>query len=69
MKKFALILLMSTAITATSANAESMLQADIDAGAVPLTTSQLTSAVTNNTMVGSNWVGYQPEGKKTNSCT
>ena len=64
MRKFVLILLMSTAITATSANAESTLQADIDAGAVPLTSSQITSAFTNNTHVGSGWYAYYPEGKK-----
>lgn len=64
MRKFALVLLISTAFTATSANAESTLQADIDAGAVPLTTSQITSAFTNNTHVGSDWYVYYPEGKK-----
>ena len=64
MRKFALIILMSVALTATAESKKVILQADIDAGAVPLTTSQLTSAITNNTMVGSDWVAYYPEGKK-----
>lgn len=65
MGKSALILLISIGIVAaTSANAADGVQADVDAGAVPMTTSQLTSLITNNTVVGPNWFAYYPEGKK-----
>ena len=64
MRKNLMILLMSTVLTATPAISESITQVDIDAGAIPLTTSQITSVITNNTAVGENWCTYYPEGKK-----
>ena len=64
MRKFALIILMSVALTATADSKKVILQTDIDAGAVPLTSSQITSAFTNNTVVGSDWTTYYAEGKK-----
>ena len=64
MRKTVFILIMSITLTATSANAADTLQVDIDAGAVPMTTSQVTSLAMNNTMVGPDWFVYYPDGKK-----
>ena len=45
-------------VVSTNANAESTLQEDIDKGAVPLTTSELNSVLSDNTQVGENWFVY-----------
>ena len=68
MKKFYFtmaLISIAVATVSTSANGKSTLQADIDAGATPLTTSQLTSVYTNNTIVGTGfYVYYSEAGKK-----
>ena len=63
LKRMVVFVFTATAVS-TNANAQSRLQADIDAGAIPLTTSELTSVFVNNTMVGPNWYIYQSEDKK-----
>ena len=67
MKKFyfAMVLIsIAVATVSTSANGKSTLQTDIDAGATPLTTSQITSVYTNNTIVDSGYYVYYSEGGK-----
>ena len=67
MKKFyftMVLISIAVATVSTSANGNSTLQADIDAGATPLTTSQLTSIFTDNTIVGENFYVFYPKGKK-----
>ena len=67
MKKFYFVMVLisiTVATVSTSANGKSTLQADIDAGATPLTTSQITSVYTNNTIVDSGYYVYYSEGGK-----
>ena len=67
MKKFyftMVLISIAVATVSTSANGKSTLQADIDAGATPLTTSQLTSLFTDNTIVGEGFYVFYPKGKK-----
>ena len=67
MKKiyFTMVLIsIAVATVSTTANAKSTLQIDIDAGATPLTTSQLTSIFTGNTIVGEGFYVFHPKGKK-----
>ena len=54
----------AVATVSTTANAKNTLQVDIDAGATPLTTSQLTSIFTDNTIVGEGFYVFHPKGKK-----
>ncbi len=55
-----LVFAASVAAVSTNANAQSTLQEDIDSGAVPLTTSELSTVLTNNTAVGAgaSWFAY-----------
>ena len=48
----------------TVAYANDSVQGDINSGATPLTTSQMASLITGNTVVGKGWYGYYPKGKK-----
>ena len=67
MKKFnftMVLISIAVATVSTSANGKSTLQADIDASATPLTTSQLTSVFTDNTIVGDGFYVFYPEGGK-----
>ena len=53
-----------TILSPAIAGDRSTLQADIDAGAVLLTTADLRILHTNNTLKGAKFVAYYPEGKK-----
>ena len=53
-----------TILSPAIAGDRSTLQADIDAGAVLLTTADLRILHTNNTLKGRRFVAYYPEGKK-----
>ena len=67
MKKFyftMVLISIAVATVSTSANGKSTLQTDIDAGATPLTTSQLTSVFTDNTIVGDGFYAFYPEEGK-----
>ena len=61
-----LVFAFAVATVSTNANAQSTLQEDIDNGAVPLTTSEISTAFTNNTQagVGANWHAYSMEDGK-----
>ncbi len=61
-----LVFAFAVAAVSTNANAQSTLQEDIDNGAVPLTTSEISTAFTNNTLagVGANWHAYYMENGK-----
>lgn len=61
-----LVLAFAVAAVSTNANAQSTLQEDIDSGAVPLTTSEISTAFTNNTQsgVGASWHAYYMEDGK-----
>ena len=61
-----LVFAFAVAAVSTNANAQSTLQEDIDAGAVPLTTSEISTTFTNNTQsgVGASWHAYYMEDGK-----
>ena len=67
MKKFyfsMVLIFIAVATVSATANEKSTLQVDIDAGATPLTTSQITSKFIDNTIVGENFYIFYPKGKK-----
>ena len=66
-KLFARILVLTalgigTGTTVVYAN--DSVQGDINSGATPLTTSQMASLITGNTIVGQGWYSFYPKGKK-----
>lgn len=55
-----LVFAVTVAAVSANATAQSTLQEDIDSGAVPLTTSEISTVLTNNTAVGEgvSWFAY-----------